>query len=70
MVKRSWSDSQSSSGDVCVFMSSLRRHARFSVCVLKENVSIIYSYRDMTTHYELMVDSVNKWEMNRNDDSV
>ncbi len=33
-VKRSWSDSQSSSGDaVRVFMSSLKRQVRFSVCV-------------------------------------
>ncbi len=35
------SDSQSSSGDVVyVFMSSLRRHARFSVCVVKENARL------------------------------
>ncbi len=38
-------DSQSSSGDVvCVFMSSLRRHARFSVCVLKENAGLCHSF--------------------------
>ncbi len=41
-MKRSWSDSQSSSGDVVrVFMSSLRRHSRFSVCVQKENARLI-----------------------------
>ncbi len=33
-MKRSWSDSQSSSGDVVhVFMSSLRRYVHFCVCV-------------------------------------
>ncbi len=42
MVKCSWSDSQSSSGDVHVFMSSFRRQtlkspwARFSLCVVNE----------------------------------
>ncbi len=36
---------QSSSGDVvCVFMSSLRRHARFSVSVLKENVHLCHPF--------------------------
>ncbi len=44
-VKRSWSDSQSSSGDVVhVFMSSLRRHPRFSVCVLKENACLCHPF--------------------------
>ncbi len=42
MVKCSWSDSQSSSGDVHVFMSSFRRQtlksprAHFSLCVVNE----------------------------------
>ncbi len=41
----SWSDSQSSSG-VRVFMSSLRRHVRFRVCVcvLKENACLCHPF--------------------------
>ncbi len=38
-----------------MFMSSLRRHARFSVCVLKENARLCHPFRDMAAHYELMV---------------
>ncbi len=44
-IKRLWSDSQNSSGDVVhVFMSSLRRHARFSVSVLKENAHLCHPF--------------------------
>ncbi len=44
-VKHSWTDSQSSSGDVvCLFMSSLRQHACFSVCVLKENACLYHPF--------------------------
>ncbi len=63
-MKRSLSDSQSSSGDVVrVFMSSFRRHTRLSVCVLKENVRFCHPFIQRS-------DRVNQWEMNRNYDSV
>ncbi len=44
-MKRSWSGSQSSAGDVDrVFMSSLRRHACFSMCVVKENALLCHPF--------------------------
>ncbi len=81
MVKRSWSDSQSSSGDVVlVLMSSLRRQARFSicvcvcvcVCVVKEIARLCYPFikRYDRVTWVWSSDRVNQWKMNRNDDSV
>ncbi len=42
-------DSQSSSGDVvCVFMSSLRRHARFSVCAKGKRWSLPFIHTEIS----------------------